>query len=187
MQKVKITQIKQNPDNPRIIKDDKYSKLLNSIKEFPDMLNKRPLIVVTDIDGKYIVLGGNMRLKALKELKYKEVPIIVADEWTEEERKQFIIEDNVSFGEWDFDRLANEWDVADLTRWGLEIKDYDIIENDNEELSTIDDINFVDEFNESINFIIKCENLEQLEQLQSKLNTDAQKMGYKDFILKTAL
>ena len=95
MIKVKITDIKTNPNNPRIIKDEKYNKLLKSIQEFPDMLNKRPIVGFTDKDGKYIVLGGNMRLKALKELKYKEVPIIVADEWAEEQKHEFLIKDNV--------------------------------------------------------------------------------------------
>jgi DNA modification methylase len=121
MIKVKITDIKTNPNNPRIIKDEKYNKLLKSIQEFPDMLNKRPIVGFTDKDGKYIVLGGNMRLKALKELKYKEVPIIVADEWTEEQKHEFLIKDNVGFGEWDWDMLANEWDTEKLEDWGLDL------------------------------------------------------------------
>jgi DNA modification methylase len=121
MIKVKITDIKTNPNNPRIIKDEKYNKLLKSIQEFPDMLNKRPIVGFTDKDGKYVVLGGNMRLKALKELKYKEVPIIVADEWTEEQKHEFLIKDNVGFGEWDWDMLANEWDTEKLEDWGLDL------------------------------------------------------------------
>ena len=118
---VKTSQIKPNPKNPRIIKDDKFKKLLKSIEEFPDMLNKRPLIVFTDIDNKYVVLGGNMRLKALKELKFKEVPVILADEWTEEQKAEFLIKDNVGFGEWDWDQLANEWDTEKLDDWGLDL------------------------------------------------------------------
>jgi len=121
MQIVKINEVKPNPKNPRIIKDDKFKKLVKSIQEFPDMLNKRPLIVFTDTDGKYVVLGGNMRLKALKELNYKEVPIILADEWTEEQKAEFLIKDNVGFGEWDWDSLANEWDTDKLTEWGLDL------------------------------------------------------------------
>ena len=121
MIQVKITDIKTNPNNPRIIKDEKYKKLLKSIQEFPDMLNKRPIVAFTDKDGKYVVLGGNMRLKALKELKYKEVPIIVADEWTEEQKHEFLIKDNVGFGEWDWDMLANEWDTEKLEDWGLDL------------------------------------------------------------------
>jgi ParB-like chromosome segregation protein Spo0J len=121
MKLVKISEVKPNPKNPRIIKDGKFQKLVKSIQEFPDMLNKRPLIVFTDVDGKYVVLGGNMRLKALKELNYKEVPIIVADEWTEEQKAEFLIKDNVGFGEWDWDNLANEWDAEKLDDWGLDV------------------------------------------------------------------
>ncbi len=121
MIKVNISQVKPNPNNPRIIKDAKFQKLVTSIKEFPDMLNKRPLIVFTDVDGKYCVLGGNMRLKALNELKYTEIPVIIADEWTEEQKAEFLIKDNVGFGEWDWDQLANEWDAEKLDDWGLDI------------------------------------------------------------------
>ena len=118
---VKVSEVKPNPKNPRVIKDEKFKKLVKSIQEFPDMLNKRPLIVFTDVDGKYVVLGGNMRLKAINELKLKEVPIIVADEWTEEQKHEFLIKDNVGFGEWDWDSLANEWDVEKLDEWGLDL------------------------------------------------------------------
>jgi len=121
MQIVKVNEVKPNPKNPRLIKDDKFKKLVKSIQEFPDMLNKRPLIVFTDTDSKYVVLGGNMRLKALKELNYKEVPIILADEWTEEQKAEFLIKDNVGFGEWDWDSLANEWDTERLDEWGLDL------------------------------------------------------------------
>ena len=121
MKLVNIKEVKPNPNNPRVIKDGKFQKLVKSIQEFPDMLNKRPLIVFTDVDGKYCVLGGNMRLKALNELKFKEIPVIVADEWTEEQKNEFLIKDNVGFGEWDWDSLANEWDVEKLDDWGLDI------------------------------------------------------------------
>jgi len=121
MKTVKITEVKPNPKNPRIIKDDKFRKLVKSIQEFPDMLNKRPLIVFTDTDGKYVVLGGNMRLKACKEIGLKEIPIILADEWTEEQKAEFLIKDNVGFGEWDWDQLANEWDAEKLDDWGLDL------------------------------------------------------------------
>lgn len=121
MQIVKISEVKPNPKNPRIIKDGKFQKLVKSIQEFPDMLNKRPLIVFTDVDGKYVVLGGNMRLKACKEIGIKEIPIIVADEWTEEQKNEFLIKDNVGFGEWDWDMLANEWDTEKLDEWGLDL------------------------------------------------------------------
>ena len=121
MKLVKISEVKPNPKNPRLIKDGKFQKLVKSIQEFPDMLNKRPLVVFTDVDNKYVVLGGNMRLKAINELNIKEVPIIVADEWTEEQKHEFLIKDNVGFGEWDWDSLANEWDVEKLDEWGLDL------------------------------------------------------------------
>jgi hypothetical protein len=141
MIKVNIKDVKPNPKNPRVIRDGKFQKLVTSIKEFPDMLNKRPLIVFTDVDGKYCVLGGNMRLKALNELKYTEIPVIIADEWNEEQKAEFLIKDNVGFGEWDWDQLGNEWDAEKLNDWGLEVPYYsedeinldDFFEDDNTE------------------------------------------------------
>jgi ParB-like chromosome segregation protein Spo0J len=114
---VKLSEVKSNPNNPRIIKDDKFSKLVKSIKEFPKMLEIRPIVVNADM----IVLGGNMRLKACKEAGLKEVPVIFADDLTEEEQKQFIIKDNVGFGEWDWDMIANEWEPELLESWGLDV------------------------------------------------------------------
>lgn len=121
-----IADIKVNQNNPRIIKDDKFAKLVKSIKEFPQMLEKRPLICFTDIDGKLVVLGGNMRLKAAKEVGLKELPILLADDWTEEQKAQFLIKDNVGFGEWNWDDLANEWDAELLTDWGLDIPNFNV-------------------------------------------------------------
>jgi hypothetical protein len=118
----KLTDIKSNPNNPRIIKDDKFKKLVASIKEFPQMLSLRPIVVNDDM----IVLGGNMRLKACKEAGLKEVPVIKASDLNEEQQKQFIIKDNVGYGEWDWDMLANEWDAEELVEWGLDIPSYDI-------------------------------------------------------------
>jgi DNA modification methylase len=125
---VKINQIKPNPKNPRTIKDERFEKLKKSIEDFPDMLNKRPLVCFTDTDGKYVVLGGNMRLKAAKDLGLKELPIILADEWTEEQKAEFLIKDNVGYGEWEWDQLKSEWDVEKLTDWGLEIPDFKLEE-----------------------------------------------------------
>jgi len=122
---VQISRVKPNPNNPRIIKDEKFAKLVKSIQEFPDMLNKRPLVCYTDTDGQFVVLGGNMRLKAAKECKLKEIPIILADEWTAEQRAEFLIKDNVGFGEWDWEQLANEWDVQQLEDWGLDVPDFE--------------------------------------------------------------
>ncbi len=116
MQKVKITEVKTNPNNPRLIKDDKFKKLVKSIKEFPQMLELRPIVVNDDM----VVLGGNMRLKACKEAGLKEVPIIKASDLTDEQQKEFIVKDNVGFGEWDWDILANEWDAVQLEEWGLD-------------------------------------------------------------------
>ena len=118
---VPIGQLKPNPTNPRVLRDDKFAKLKASLQSFPDMLNKRPIVAVTDTDGKLMVLGGNMRLRACMDLGMKEVPVILADEWTEEQRREFIIKDNVGFGEWDWDQLANEWDAIELADWGLDI------------------------------------------------------------------
>jgi ParB-like chromosome segregation protein Spo0J len=117
MQIAAIGTIIPNPTNPRIIKDDKFKKLVKSIQEFPQMLELRPIVV----DSNMVVLGGNMRLKACIAAGLKEVPIIVADQLTDAQKGEFIIKDNVGFGEWDWDLLANEWDVEALTDWGLDL------------------------------------------------------------------
>ena len=119
-----IAEIKPNPKNPRIIKDDKFAKLVKSIRDFPQMLEKRPLICFTDTDKKLVVLGGNMRLKAANEVGLTELPVILADDWTEEQKAEFLIKDNVGFGEWDWDELANDWDAEQLTDWGLDIPNW---------------------------------------------------------------
>jgi ParB-like chromosome segregation protein Spo0J len=116
MQVVKITEVKVNPNNPRLIKDDKFKKLVQSVKDFPEMLNIRPIVVNQDM----VILGGNMRYKACKEAGLKEIPIIKTD-LTEEQQKEFLIKDNVSGGEWDWDILANEWNADDLKDWGLDL------------------------------------------------------------------
>jgi hypothetical protein len=154
MKLVKISEVKPNPKNPRIIKDGKFHKLVTSIKEFPDMLNKRPLVVFTDVDNKYVVLGGNMRLKACKEIGLKEIPIIVADEWTEEQKNEFLIKDNVGFGEWDWDSLANEWDVEKLDDWGLDLPiDLDAIK-ETKDIPDIGEIEFSEELLLEHNYIV---------------------------------
>lgn len=114
--KVKVNELKENPNNPRFIRDSKFEQLVKSIREFPEMLSVRKLVVNKD----YIVLGGNMRLKAIKEAGVKEVDIEVVD-WSEDKEKEFIIKDNLGYGEWDFEMLANEWEVESLTEWGLDI------------------------------------------------------------------
>jgi len=118
---IPLSKLKANPTNPRVLRDEKFAKLKQSITDFPDMLNYRAIVAVTDTDGKYMVLGGNMRLRALQDLKIKEAPVMLADHWTEEQRREFIIKDNVGFGEWDWDQLANEWDAGKLEAWGLDV------------------------------------------------------------------
>lgn len=115
-----ISKIKLNPENPRIIKDDKFQKLVQSIKEFPEMLELRPIVVNTDM----VILGGNMRYRALIEAGMKQVPVIVASGLTEEQQREFLIKDNVSGGDWDFDALLNSWDVESLDDWGLDGVNY---------------------------------------------------------------
>ena len=127
--KVKISDIKTNPKNPRLIKDDKFRKLVKSIQEFPQMLELRPIVV----DENNIVLGGNMRLKACLEVGLKEVYIVKAEDLTEQQKDEFIVKDNVGFGEWDWDILANEWDTDKLQDWGLDLPIYF---NDSDELGT---------------------------------------------------
>ena len=117
IEKVKLSEIKPNPKNPRLIKDEKFKKLVKSIKEFPQMLELRPIVV----DENNVILGGNMRFKALKEAGYKEISIVKANDLTEEQKDEFIVKDNVGFGEWDWDSLANEWDVEKLEEWGLDL------------------------------------------------------------------
>jgi len=127
---VNINKVRTNPNNPRIIKDDKFQKLVKSIQEFPQMLEIRPIVVNDDM----IVLGGNMRLKACLEAGLKEIPIIKASNLTEEQQKEFIIKDNVGFGEWDWNDLANNWDSEQLQEWGLDIaglEEEDIKQKDN--------------------------------------------------------
>jgi ParB-like chromosome segregation protein Spo0J len=121
MKELDIKKIKPNPNNPRLIKDEKFKKLVKSLQEFPEMLEKRPLVCVTDVDGKVYPLGGNMRLKAAQELGMKELPVTLADDWTQEQRQQFVIKDNIGYGEWDWDAIANEWDAEQLSEWGLDL------------------------------------------------------------------
>jgi ParB-like chromosome segregation protein Spo0J len=123
---VKISTVKSNPNNPRVIKDDKFDKLVQSIKDFPQMLEIRPIVVNDDM----IVLGGNMRLKACKEAGLKEVPIIKASDLTEEQQREFIIKDNVGFGEWDWEQLKE---------WGLDVPEFEadqFLEDEQNDLSS---------------------------------------------------
>jgi DNA modification methylase len=138
---MKLSKLKGNPNNPRIIKDDKFKKLVKSINDFPKMMALRPIVV----DENFIVQGGNMRLKALQEIGFKDIP----DEWvkqvkdlSKDEKKQFIIKDNVGFGEWDWDDLANNWDAMQLTEWGLDIPNFEaeVLEAEEDNYSIPDEI-----------------------------------------------
>lgn len=117
IQTVDIRKLKANPANPRLIRDEKYKKLVNSILEFPEMLNIRPIVVDSDMT----VLGGNMRLKACMDAGMDKVPVILADDLTDDQKRRFIIADNVGYGEWDWEVLANEWDAGELADWGLDV------------------------------------------------------------------
>ena len=155
---MKLSKLKPNPNNPRIIKDAKFKKLVDSINDFPKMMVLRPIV----IDEHFIVQGGNMRLKALKEIGFKDIP----DEWvkqvkdlSEDEKKQFIIKDNVGFGEWDFDDLANNWDAEELVKWGLDIPHF--------APSIKDEIE--DAFNEKFKIEIICKDAEEQEKSYNAL------------------
>jgi ParB-like chromosome segregation protein Spo0J len=121
---INLSDIKLNPNNPRYIKDEQFEKLVKSIRDFPRMLELRPIVI--DSDG--VIVGGNMRYRALLEIGYKEVDdswIKKADDFTPEELREFVIKDNLTFGSWDWDELANNWDVEELSGWGLEIPDFE--------------------------------------------------------------
>jgi DNA modification methylase len=138
-QNIKISEIKLNPNNPRLIKDDKFKKLVQSIKDFPEMLNIRPIVVNKDM----IILGGNMRYKACKEAGLKEVPIIITD-LTEDQQREFLIKDNTSGGEWDWEVLQNEWNTEELDSWGLDLPAFEVdevleAEEDDFESTTLED------------------------------------------------
>jgi hypothetical protein len=133
VQILKVSKIKVNPNNPRIIKDDKFKKLVQSITDFPQMLEIRPIVVNKD----FIILGGNMRYKACIEAGLTEIPVIIAKDLTPEQEREFLIKDNVAGGEWDWEALANEWDTDLLEEWGLPVWNPDSemfnIDEDNEE------------------------------------------------------
>jgi len=160
MMKVKINEIKPNQNNPRLIKDYKFKKLVDSIKEFPEMLEKRPIVVDEDM----IVLGGNMRLKACQEAGLKEVDILIAKGWTEQQKQEFIIKDNVGFGEWDWDILANDWDNLLLEKWGL-----DGVKFDWDNLDYIEEAEKKDDANERVVIVLDETNKEKKSEITEKI------------------
>jgi ParB-like chromosome segregation protein Spo0J len=142
VQLINISELTVNPNNPRIIKDEKFDKLVQSIKEFPDMLKYRPIVV----DENNVILGGNMRFKACKAAKLKQVPIMKASELTEAQKREFIIKDNVSGGEWDWAVLQNEWDTEQLDAWGVDIPDFEDNMTNNEDYEGLDQLSKLDKF-----------------------------------------
>lgn len=168
-QQVNISQVKTNPNNPRIIKNDKFQKLVKSIQEFPEMLKLRPIVVDEDM----MVLGGNMRLKASKDAGLKQVWIEIAEGLTEEQKKEFIVKDNVGFGEWEWDMLANEWDSVQLAEWGLDVWQNE----DDEQNNDVNDIS--DNIAEEYRVEIELTSEREQEQVYNELT----KKGYKCRIL----
>jgi len=168
---IKISNIKNNPNNPRTIDDDKLEKLKRSIKSFPEMMEKRPMICVTDVDGKLYPLGGNMRLRAIKDLGMKEISkswVSMADEWTEEQRREFIIKDNASLGDWDLEDLQENWDLDLISEWGVDLE----LDEDNTE---IDETDLSDDLDVAFKVEIECGN----ESEQEKLYTEFLDRGLK--------
>lgn len=171
-QTIKISEIKLNPNNPRLIKDDKFKKLVKSIQDFPEMLDIRPIVVNSDM----IILGGNMRFKACKEAGLKEIPVIIADNLTEEQQREFLIKDNTSGGEWDFEMLANEWDVEQLEDWGLDLPKF---EDDIDDVEEKEDVDLSDKIEETFEVIVSCGNESEQEATFEYLT----KKGYKCRVL----
>ena len=162
--KVKINTLIKNTDNPRYIKENKFKKLVKSIKEFPEMLEKRPIIV----DENMIVLGGNMRLRACLDAGFKEVWIEQVTDWTEKQKKEFIIKDNVGFGEWDWDILGNNYTFEELADWGL-----DIVTGSDE----------IEDLSEALIADLKLEITVKSEDEQEQLFEELSKRGYKCRVL----
>jgi ParB-like chromosome segregation protein Spo0J len=153
-----INEIKPNPNNPRIIKDNKFKQLVKSIQDFPQMLELRPIV----IDENNMVLGGNMRLKACIEAGLTDVPVIHANNLSEDKKKEFIVKDNVGYGEWDWDDLANNWDAEELTQWGLDIPNFDVIDEKEQ-------IDLSDKLKSEFKIEIICKSEEEQEQSYNKL------------------
>ena len=158
MEKLNIAAIKPNEENPRFITDAKFKKLVKSIKDFPEMLEARPLV----IDEDNVVLGGNMRLKALKAAGVFEIPVKRVEGWTSEQKKEFIIKDNLGYGEWDWELVANIWEVEEIAEWGLDIPQFGVEDLGNP---------FEAEVSKNITFKIEvtCDNQRKQEKLYNEL------------------
>lgn len=182
-EKIKISKIKRNPNNPRLIKDDKFHKLVKSIKEFPQMLDIRPIVVNKDM----IVLGGNMRLKACQEAGLKEVPVIKT-KFTAKKQREFIVKDNSNFGEWDWDMVANEWDSKELEDWGLNLPVFqDSLSNTDEYKGSNPELELDNFMNAEIKRLYLVYDSETFEKVVDWLNKKIKDLGledYSQFILK---
>lgn len=171
---IQISKLKNNPNNPRTISKEQLDKLKRSIESFPEMMVKRPMVCVTDVDSKMYPLGGNMRLKAIKELGVKEIPnnwIMLADDWTEEQRKEFVIKDNANLGSWDIEALVDGWDIEELEEWGVDTSGWD----DEEESTEEEQIDLSDDLDIAFKIEIDCEN----ESEQEKLYNEFLNRGFK--------
>ena len=191
----KISEVKLNPNNPRLIKDDKFTKLVQSIKDFPEMLDIRPIVVNADM----VILGGNMRFKACKEAGLKEVPVIIADNLTEEQQREFLIKDNTSGGEWNFEMLEDSWDVEQLDVWMLdmpkvkELNEEDLFDINipfyipseiKPELKEIADIEKTKELIKKIEKLKVDENLKEILKIRASFFTDFNFQKIADFYYK---
>jgi hypothetical protein len=161
MESLPISKVRPNSENPRYIKDEKFKKLVQSLRDFPEMANARPIVVNKDM----VVLGGNMRLKAMQEAGWSEVPVQVVD-WSEEKQREFIIKDNVGFGEWDWDELANTWDAEELNEWGLDVWQPE------EEAEPAEQKDLSGDLKETFEVIIQCGNEEEQEAAYEKLTKE---------------
>lgn len=177
---MKITDIKPNPQNPRIIKDDKFKKLVKSIKEFPEMATVRPIV----IDENNIILGGNMRYKAMIEAGWKDVPVYQVKGWTEDQKREFIIKDNVSGGEWDWEVLANEWDQNQLEEWGLDTqKDWEndeVVEDEAPEVSEAEPISKLGEVYQLGRHRVMCGDSTKIEDVEKLMDGKKADMVFTD-------
>jgi hypothetical protein len=169
---VKITELVLNDQNPRFIKDHKFKKLVESIKSFEKMLDIRPIVV----DENMVILGGNMRFRACREAGLKKIPVMIVENLTDAEKNEFMIKDNVGFGEWNFDMLANTFDSVQLVDWGMDVPRFDIDPDE------IIDIMELDEINETCQFIIECSNIDEFKIVQSKLQSTGKKIHFDKFV-----
>ena len=182
MTTLKITELKENPDNPRFIKEADFDKLVKSVRDFPEMLEARPIVVTPD----YTVLGGNMRLRACVHAGLTEVPVHVAT-WEEAKQAEFIIKDNVSYGQWDYDLLGNEWQAEQLGEWGLNVWEADEID-----YSALDDLDFDDKLDamegdvrRALQIPFEADDYEQAKELYKALTDKGVYVG--ELILKMML